>query len=123
MGNPKFSEDFNRDALHQISVRGYPVREVLERLGVSTYSLYKWMKMYAQSASQASDVDHEAENRRLKRELSRMTGERDILKKLRRTSQRMQGEVHVCRRAPPTILGAQDVSLPQHSSQRVLCVD
>ena len=65
MGKPNFSEDFKRDAVHQITVRGYPVREVSERLGVSTYSLYKWMKLYAKAASQASSVDHEAENWRL----------------------------------------------------------
>lgn len=81
MGKPKFSEDFKRDAVHQISVRGYAAREVSERLGVSTHSLYKWLKMYAKPASQASSVDQEAENRRLKRELARMTEERDILKK------------------------------------------
>ena len=106
MGKPKFSEDFKRDAVHQFSVRGYPVREVSERLGVSTHSLYKWMKMYAQAASQASDMDHEAENRRLRRELVRMTEERDILKERPRTSQRMQGEVRVCRRAPASVFGA-----------------
>ena len=39
------------------------------------------MKQYAKAASRASGVDHEAENRRLKRELARMTEERDILKK------------------------------------------
>lgn len=80
MRKPKFSDDFKRDAVHQISVWGYPVREVSESLGVSTHSLYKWMKMYARAASQAASVDHEVENRRLKRELARMTEERDILK-------------------------------------------
>ncbi len=55
--------------------------QLSESLGVSTHSLYKWMKMYAKPASQASSVDQEAENRRLKRELARMTEERDILKK------------------------------------------
>ncbi len=39
------------------------------------------MKLYAKAASRASSVDHEAENRRHKRELARMTEERDILKK------------------------------------------
>ena len=63
MGKPNFSEDFKRDAVHQITVRGYPVREVSERLGVSTYSLYKWMKLYAKAASQAPSADHEAESR------------------------------------------------------------
>ena len=42
MGKPNFSEDFKPDAMHQISVRRYAVREVSQRLGVSTYSLYKW---------------------------------------------------------------------------------
>ena len=74
MGKPNFSDDFKRDAVHQITVRGYAVREVSERLGVSTYSLYKWMKLYSKAASQTSSVDHEAENRRLKRELARLAG-------------------------------------------------
>jgi len=30
MGKPKFSEDFKQDAVHQIVVRGYPVREALD---------------------------------------------------------------------------------------------
>ncbi len=34
MGKPNFSEDFKRDAVHHIAVRGYAVREVSERLGV-----------------------------------------------------------------------------------------
>lgn len=81
MGKANFSDEFKRDAVEQIVVRGYPVREVSERLGVSTHSLYKWMKLYSPSSKTASAVDHEAENRRLKRELARVTEERDILKK------------------------------------------
>ena len=45
MGKPNFSEDFKRDAVHQITVRGYPVREVSERLGVSTYSLHFYSRL------------------------------------------------------------------------------
>ena len=33
------SDEFKRDAVHQIAVRGYPVREAFRRLGVSAYSL------------------------------------------------------------------------------------
>ncbi|UWP91538.1 transposase [Aliiroseovarius crassostreae] len=73
--------EFKRDAVHQITVRGYPVREVSRRLGVSTHSLYKWKKQFREPAPKKPDVDHEAENRRLKRELARVTEERDILKK------------------------------------------
>jgi transposase len=43
--------------------------------------LYKWLKVFAVPASKAISVDHETENRRLKRELARMTEERGILKK------------------------------------------
>ena len=49
--------------------------------GVSSHSLYKWMKLFADPAPKVPGVDHEAENRRLKRELARVTEERDILKK------------------------------------------
>ena len=81
MGTNYYSDDFKRDAVHQITVRGYLVREVSQRLGVSTHSLYKWVKLFGEAPAKASDADHEAENRRLKRELARVTEERDILKK------------------------------------------
>lgn len=81
MGNAKFSDDFKQDAVHQITVRGYPVAEVSKRLGVSTHSLYAWMKRYSKASEIKADDDQTAENRRLKRELARVTEERDILKK------------------------------------------
>ncbi|PRY82342.1 transposase [Donghicola tyrosinivorans] len=43
MGTRIYSDEFKRDAAHQITMRGYPVREVSLRLGVSTHSLYKWI--------------------------------------------------------------------------------
>ena len=39
------------------------------------------MKLFADPAQKTPGVDHEAENLRLKRELARVTEERDILKK------------------------------------------
>jgi transposase len=81
MGTSNYSDEFKRDAVQQIRVRGYPVREVSQRLGVSSHSLYKWMRQFGEPAPKASGVDHEAEARRLKRELARVTEERDILKK------------------------------------------
>jgi len=52
-----------------------------ERLGVSTHSLYKWIKLFGNPEPKKPGMDHETENRRLKRELARVTEERDILKK------------------------------------------
>lgn len=40
MSRVNFSDDFKRDAVSQITERGYPVAEVSQRLGVSTHSLY-----------------------------------------------------------------------------------
>ncbi len=81
MGKPKFSEDFKQDAVHQVVVRGYPVREVSGRLGVSTHSLYAWMKKFPPAVNNKADDAQSEEIRRLKRELLRVTEERDILKK------------------------------------------
>ncbi len=78
MGTSNYSDEFKRDAVHQITVRGYPAREVSRRLGVSKYSLYKWVKLFREPSPKPG-VDHEAENRRQKRELARVTEERDIL--------------------------------------------
>lgn len=78
MGSNIYSDDFKRDAVAQITERGYPVREVSDRLGVSAYSLYAWKKKFSKSAS--GDATNDAEIRRLKRELARVTEERDILK-------------------------------------------
>ncbi len=53
MGTSNYSDEFKRDAVHQITVRGYPVREVSRRLGVSTHSLYKWMKLFGEPVAEA----------------------------------------------------------------------
>ena len=81
MGKANFSDDFKRDAVHQIVERGYPVAEVSRRLGVSTHSLYAWVKKFAPPEQSNSDDHQSAEIRRLKLELARVTEERDILKK------------------------------------------
>ena len=81
MGKSHFAEDFKFDAIKQITERGHSVADVSKRLGVSTHSLYGWMKRYAASPTAAVKDDQSAEIRRLKQELARVTEERDILKK------------------------------------------
>ena len=82
MNQKRFPEEFKIEAVRQIVERGHPVAEVSARLGVSTHSLYKWIR----EADQPAEVRHgqlsQAEElRRLKSELKRVTEERDILKK------------------------------------------
>jgi len=61
--------------------RGYSVIEVSSRLGVTSKSLYDWIKKYGSNDSpQQAISDQQAELRRLKGELRRVTEERDILK-------------------------------------------
>ncbi len=50
MSKSNFSEEFKRDAVRQITERGYPVAEVSQRLGVSQHSLYEWKKFAASNA-------------------------------------------------------------------------
>ena len=82
MGTPRYTEEFKVEAVRQVLDRGYRVAEVAQRLGVSPYSLYQWIKHWrlpqAQREVQVSQAD---EVRRLKAELKRVTEERDILKK------------------------------------------
>ena len=44
MSSKRYTEEFRAEAVKQIIDRGYSVQEVSQRLGVSTHSLYKWLK-------------------------------------------------------------------------------
>lgn len=78
----RYREEFKRDAVAQVTDRGHSVGDVSARLGVSTKSLYDWIRQYSKPESVREEEDHLArENRRLKSELARVTEERDILKK------------------------------------------
>ncbi len=82
MTRPHFTEDFKKDAIKQITERGYSVADVSKRLGVSTHSLYAWMKQFSKPAVVVEEtIEQAAEIRRLKQELARVTEERDILKR------------------------------------------
>lgn len=79
MGTGNYTDQFKQDAVAQITERGYPIKEVSERLGVSLHSLYAWKRKFGKAA--AGETEKDAEIRRLKRELARVSEERDILKK------------------------------------------
>ena len=81
MGKPNYTEEFKRDAVRQVTDRGYPVAEVAARLGVSGHSIYGWMKKFSGDPVAVKQDDQSVEIRRLKQELLRVTEERDILKK------------------------------------------
>lgn len=44
MGVPRFTPEFREEAVRQITERVFPVADVSDRLGISTHSLYKWLR-------------------------------------------------------------------------------
>lgn len=74
----RYSDEFKRDAVSQVIDRGYSVQEVVDRLGITTKSLYGWKGKFGRLKA---EDDKDGELRRLKSELARVTEERDILKK------------------------------------------
>ena len=81
MSSKRYTPEFRAEAIRQVTERGYMVREVAGRRGVSTYSLYKWLKGASKTPRRVAQEDLRAENARLKSELKRVEEERDILKK------------------------------------------
>ncbi len=81
LSSRRYTSEFRAEAIRQVRERGYPVSEVAKRLGVSTYSLYKWLKGTGKTPRLVAQEDLRAENARLKAELKRVAEERDILKK------------------------------------------
>ncbi|AJZ91981.1 transposase [Klebsiella michiganensis] len=85
MSGTRYPEEFKIDAVKQVVDRGHPVSGVATRLGITTHSLYAWIKTYGpDSSTNKVQSDAQAEIRRLQKELTRVTDERDILGVLRK---------------------------------------
>jgi len=82
MSSRRYTDEFKIEAVKQITESGHSLREVYKRLGVTTNSLSAWIKKYGPGTKHAAKVDdQQAEINRLRKELKRVTEERDILKK------------------------------------------
>lgn len=82
MSAKRYTEEFKIEAVKQVTERGHRLADVAARLGVTTHSMYAWMKRYGvPEAQRLSNQDQATELRRLRSELKRVTEERDILKK------------------------------------------
>jgi transposase len=67
-----------------VATSGQPVAQIARELGVNEQTLHSWKQQARSSDGAGVMPDHFAlqeENRRLRRELARVTEERDILKK------------------------------------------
>jgi transposase-like protein len=87
-----YTPEFRAEAVRQVMERGYPVREGAQHLGVSTNSLYKWLKGVHKTPRLAAKEDLRAENARLKVELKRVEKER-IRRRIYRTREEARADV------------------------------
>ncbi len=81
MAGERYTEEFKIEAVKQVTENGYSIADVAKRLGVTTKSLYSWKDRYGVNAEEyQAKQSSDAEIRKLKAELKRVTQERDILK-------------------------------------------
>lgn len=84
MSAQRFTPEFKEEAIKQVTERGYSVAEVAARLGVSTHSLYKWVKAVSPDRNEQQSqelLEAKSEILRLRSQMRRIEEERDILKK------------------------------------------
>ena len=84
MSHRIYTPEFKDEAVRQVVERGYTVKEVAERLGISEASLYNWRKAVLPSKDEERTeelLESKRDNLTLRAELRRTQEERDILKK------------------------------------------
>ena len=123
MSSKRYPEEFKIEAVRQVVERGHSVAEVASRLGMTTHSLYSWKLRYGpRSDEQQAKTSDEMEIKELKKELKRVTEERDILKKPRCTSPTSPNEVRLYQGQQRDLAGQSTVRSAGCSSQWLLRV-
>ena len=87
MSQQRYTPEFKDEAVRQVTEKGHSVQEVAARLGVSSHSLYKWVKaVKPDKTDELSEElkDAKREILKLRAELRRAEEDRDILKKAAR---------------------------------------
>ena len=77
----KFTDEFKADAVAMVEESGGQIAKVAKELGIYDSSLGNWVRRARERAAGAPTVEERGEIRELKRELERVTRERDILGK------------------------------------------
>ncbi len=86
MSSKRYPEEFKIEAVRQVTDRGHSVAQVADRLGVTTHSLYAWIRKFGPDSEQhQANADDQSEIRRPERAQARYRRARHP-KKPRRTS-------------------------------------
>jgi len=82
MSKKRYPDELKIEAVKQVVDAGHSVADVAGGLGMTTHSLYAWIRKFGpDSREQIAKSDDQVEIRRLKKERKRTTEERDLLKK------------------------------------------
>ncbi len=81
----RYTEEFKREAVRLVRESAHPVAQVARDLGIPDNVLYRWTAQHRQAeahgTTRAAQRTEAAELTRVKRELARVTQERDFLKR------------------------------------------
>lgn len=77
----RYTLEFKKESARLVGSSDKSISIIASELGVSKSSLNLWVRKYGTSAAAESSISLEEENTRLKKELSRVKQQRDILKK------------------------------------------
>ena len=82
----KFSKEFKLDVIHMVKLGEKSVRELSKELDIHDVTLYSWLRKHKEDQEEAFPGEGKSkasdeELRKLRKQLSDVTEERDILKK------------------------------------------
>jgi len=80
--NPRYSEQFKREAVRLVTEEGYSAKKAGEAVGVCHTTIHNWVARYGDASPQRTKFASEQDElEHLRKENRRLRMERDILKK------------------------------------------
>lgn len=78
-----YPSEFKESAVKLAGESGRPAAQVAKELGINVNTLYSWIEKYSgpKDSAMKNEEHHFDEIKRLKKELARVTQDRDLLKK------------------------------------------
>lgn len=111
MSGKRYADVFETERVKQVTNRRYKISDVAARLGVTPKSLHDRVKKYGDEGTQHQALsDQQAEMRRLKAEIRRVTEERDTLKQATVYFSASQRKIHAHKRTAQVISDGRHVS-------------
>jgi transposase-like protein len=125
MARRSFSREFKLEAVRLVSDRGMTISQAARDLDIHDNVLCRWVRQYRDDPAHAFPgagqmKPDEAEIAKLKKEVGKLKAERDILKRLRPSSQENRVEVQVHCEASGDMAGDLDVRGARCLAERFL---